>query len=739
MVLLWLLLPSQRALYWACSTEGSGGSFLHCRSHTYDALGNIRTSVVGNRSSAHAYVNNRLDTITTNGAVTAYVYDTQGNITARGTQGFYFDQGNRLQLANGVASYTYDGLGRRINISASDGSVRTQVYSQAGQLLYGTRQSGMAAQTTRYVYLGGKAIAEVNSSTGTTYLHTDVLGSVVATVGQVPATLSYSCPAGWTLSGTTCTQAAGSTMAATVTGYSCPAGYTLSGSTCSQTTTSTSAATATYSCPAGWSLSGSTCSLTSSTAATPIYTCPAGYTLSGSTCTGTSTTAATSTLSCKGYGSLQPYASSPTGYKCLTQNLTMKLYENPGAECQDIAASKGLVLVGTPISGGTMTCVVGPVSVYTCPAGATLSGSNCISNVALPATISGYSCSSGTLSGSSCLSTSTSAASVSYSCPSGQTLSGTTCSGSSTSSTAGTPIYGCPSGYALSGSSCTSQGLATMAATASLSCASGTLSGVNCLGALRRTRYEAYGNTAAGAVPSGLGFTGHVNDADSGLVYMQQRYYDPIAARFMSVDPIVTDANTGKGFNLYEYANNNPYRYTDPDGRDNIEDETHLGGRGGRGGGDLLGPMGPARGLDGGPLRVTSQSQQANLTAARAQSAATDVTSPSTTVIRNAHLAGGVHPKTGIPFDKAGYPDFSGVAKTSVTIQQTGARAGDFRAANKAAGFEETPKGYTWHHHQDGKTMQLVPQGVHSQTGHTGGFQGVLQVNGRIDSTKLAK
>jgi len=69
-------------------------------------------------------------------------------------------------------------------------------------------------------------------------------------------------------------------------------------------------------------------------------------------------------------------------------------------------------------------------------------------------------------------------------------------------------------------------------------------------------------------VPTGLGFTGHVNDADTGLVYMQQRYYDPIAGRFLSVDPIATDANTGSGFNLYEYANNNPYRYTDPDGLD---------------------------------------------------------------------------------------------------------------------------------------------------------------------------
>jgi len=48
---------------------------------------------------------------------------------------------------------------------------------------------------------------------------------------------------------------------------------------------------------------------------------------------------------------------------------------------------------------------------------------------------------------------------------------------------------------------------------------------------------------------------------------MQQRYYDPIAGRFLSVDPIVTDANTGKGFGLYTYVDNNPYSKIDPDGR----------------------------------------------------------------------------------------------------------------------------------------------------------------------------
>jgi RHS repeat-associated protein len=90
-------------------------------------------------------------------------------------------------------------------------------------------------------------------------------------------------------------------------------------------------------------------------------------------------------------------------------------------------------------------------------------------------------------------------------------------------------------------------------------------------GLMNRTRFEPFGFTAAGTKPgpntSSIGFTGHVNDPETDLVYMQQRYYDPIAGRFLSVDPIVTDANTGKGFGLYTYVDNNPYAKVDPDGR----------------------------------------------------------------------------------------------------------------------------------------------------------------------------
>lgn len=40
-----------------------------------------------------------------------------------------------------------------------------------------------------------------------------------------------------------------------------------------------------------------------------------------------------------------------------------------------------------------------------------------------------------------------------------------------------------------------------------------------------------------------------------------------VAARFVSVDPVEADTNNGQNFNRYYYANNNPYKFTDPDGR----------------------------------------------------------------------------------------------------------------------------------------------------------------------------
>ncbi len=87
--------------------------------------------------------------------------------------------------------------------------------------------------------------------------------------------------------------------------------------------------------------------------------------------------------------------------------------------------------------------------------------------------------------------------------------------------------------------------------------------------------YQPYGAQALGLTPDGIGYTGHVNDVESGLVYMQQRYYDPVIGRFLSVDPVSAYSMPSSNFNRYWYANNNPYRFTDPDGRLASDEEKH--------------------------------------------------------------------------------------------------------------------------------------------------------------------
>lgn len=83
---------------------------------------------------------------------------------------------------------------------------------------------------------------------------------------------------------------------------------------------------------------------------------------------------------------------------------------------------------------------------------------------------------------------------------------------------------------------------------------------------LERREYEPYGAVLTG-VKDGPSYTGHVQDASTGLVYMQQRYYDPQVGRFLSVDPVTAYSNPVGAFSRYWYANNNPFRFADPDGR----------------------------------------------------------------------------------------------------------------------------------------------------------------------------
>ncbi len=75
----------------------------------------------------------------------------------------------------------------------------------------------------------------------------------------------------------------------------------------------------------------------------------------------------------------------------------------------------------------------------------------------------------------------------------------------------------------------------------------------------------------------------------------------------------------------------------------------------------------------------------------------------------------------GVKFDSEGYPDFSPYAAKHVEIDMKGNYTSDFEAANQKAGLADTPDGYTWHHHQDCRTMELLPSDLHGAVSHTGG------------------
>jgi RHS repeat-associated protein len=82
-------------------------------------------------------------------------------------------------------------------------------------------------------------------------------------------------------------------------------------------------------------------------------------------------------------------------------------------------------------------------------------------------------------------------------------------------------------------------------------------------------RHPAWGQAAAGAFVSKVsrvGFTGHEDEDDLGLVNMRGRIYDPKLGRFLQTDPIVSTPVSGQSWNPYSYVHNSPLNFTDPSG-----------------------------------------------------------------------------------------------------------------------------------------------------------------------------
>ena len=91
--------------------------------------------------------------------------------------------------------------------------------------------------------------------------------------------------------------------------------------------------------------------------------------------------------------------------------------------------------------------------------------------------------------------------------------------------------------------------------------------------------YDSWGNVVHVLNPSGYEITdlnhyahqnpfryrGYYYDAESGLYYLQSRYYDPVTGRFVNPDSLV-DTSDVLGFNMYAYCGNNPVSREDGSG-----------------------------------------------------------------------------------------------------------------------------------------------------------------------------
>lgn len=113
--------------------------------------------------------------------------------------------------------------------------------------------------------------------------------------------------------------------------------------------------------------------------------------------------------------------------------------------------------------------------------------------------------------------------------------------------------------------------------------------------------------------------------------------------------------------------------------------------------------------------------------------------------IRNGHLAGKVHPITRVKFNSKGFPVFnspftaprmpmemiknsnsSHFSYANSKLRSTVASNSTIRNKFTSAQLTDirngvTPRGYTWHHHENTGILKLVNSTTHRFTGHTGG------------------
>ena len=99
-------------------------------------------------------------------------------------------------------------------------------------------------------------------------------------------------------------------------------------------------------------------------------------------------------------------------------------------------------------------------------------------------------------------------------------------------------------------------------------------------------KYDAWGKllSATGSMAGTLGnlnplrYRGYVYDTETGLYYLQSRFYSPIISRFISGDTILGKLGTAYGHNVFAYCQNHPINSLDSSGMATVYVNIYLGG-----------------------------------------------------------------------------------------------------------------------------------------------------------------
>jgi len=173
-------------------TYAKGTTTLGDVQYTYDPAGRIATrsgslfkSVLPTATTATAVYNADNQLTSWNGVATSY--DLNGNLTGDGTHSFTWDARNRMTGITGVASFVYDGVGRRLSVT--QGATTTAMLYDGYDPVQEQSPIGTASANLQ-IGLGTDERFSRSVSGSASYFLTDLLGSTVGIANSAGTTVT---------------------------------------------------------------------------------------------------------------------------------------------------------------------------------------------------------------------------------------------------------------------------------------------------------------------------------------------------------------------------------------------------------------------------------------------------------------------------------------------------------------------------------------------------------------------